>query len=168
MARSVTIIRNILTERGETVAVAESVTAGNIQSSLSHAHKAMDFFAGGITVYNLHQKVKHLKINAVHAKKVNCVSKRVSIEMARGVTKLFGTEWGVGITGYAAPVPEKHIYSLYAWVTVSYKNRVIITRRINLKDMPPAVAQQTFARYANSLLADTVNKTKKTDAVLDR
>ena len=42
-------IRNILLERNETVAVAESVTSGLIQFALSQPRNVSDFFEGGVT-----------------------------------------------------------------------------------------------------------------------
>jgi nicotinamide-nucleotide amidase len=55
-------IGNILIERQQTVAVAESVTSGHIQSTLSTAADAARFFQGGITTYNLGQKSRHLHV----------------------------------------------------------------------------------------------------------
>lgn len=46
-------IKTILIERKQTVAVAESVTAGLLQVRLSLAENAREFFQGGITAYNV-------------------------------------------------------------------------------------------------------------------
>ena len=49
-------IKNILIDRGETIAVAESLTSGHLQVALASAENASEFFQGGITVYNLGQR----------------------------------------------------------------------------------------------------------------
>ena len=55
-------IKNILLQRQETVSVSESVTSGLIQFALSQPSNASGFFEGGLTVYNIGQKAKHLNI----------------------------------------------------------------------------------------------------------
>jgi PncC family amidohydrolase len=109
-------IRQLLTRREETIAVAESVTAGFLQAALSQAEEASSFFQGGITVYNLGQKYRHLKVEPIHAQFTNCVSSKVAAKMAIEVCSLFGCQWGLAITGYATPVPESahKIFAFYA------------------------------------------------------
>ena len=67
----------------QTIAVAESVTAGHLQACLSLADKALEFFQGGITAYNIGQKTKHLGVNPIHALATNCVSEKIAGEMAK-------------------------------------------------------------------------------------
>ena len=45
-------IKEWLTAHKQTIAVAESVTAGHLQAALSSAVEASKFFQGGITAYN--------------------------------------------------------------------------------------------------------------------
>jgi nicotinamide-nucleotide amidase len=52
----------LLMKKKNTIAVAESVTSGNIQAVLSLAKDATAFFQGGITVYNIGQKCRHLLV----------------------------------------------------------------------------------------------------------
>jgi len=100
----------------QTIAVAESVTSGVLQYALSSITDAAKFYHGGITVYNIAQKFKHLQVEPIHAQEVNCVSQQVANEMALHVCGLFGSNWGIGVTGYASPVPEsgKKIFAYYA------------------------------------------------------
>ena len=49
-------IKTILTGRKEKIAIAESVTGGDVQSIFSLAEDALSFFEGGMTVYNIHQR----------------------------------------------------------------------------------------------------------------
>ena len=87
-----------------TLAVAESVTAGQVQARVAAVAGASGFFLGGVTAYALEQKVKLLGVGRKHAAEVNCVSARVAEEMARGVCALFDADLGVATTGYAEPI----------------------------------------------------------------
>jgi nicotinamide-nucleotide amidase len=149
--RSVTAIRNYMLKHKQTLAVAESVTAGHLQAALSAADRASEFFQGGITVYNLGQKTRHLHIEPIHALSCNCVSDRVATDMANEVCGLFLSDWGIGITGYAAPLPEKGVKELYAHYTFSFKGDVIRSRRLESKKKNSWEVQQ---QYVTSLLED--------------
>ena len=133
-------IGKILSDRQQTIAVAESVTAGHLQTSLSLAEKALDFFQGGITAYNIGQKTRHLGIDPIHAIANNCVSEKVAITMAKNVTLFFNCDWGIGITGYASPVPEKNIEELFSCFAICFRNNIITSQTIKaMKDSPLAV-----------------------------
>ncbi len=58
-------IHDTLARKKETIAVAESVTAGLLQVALAQAENASEFFQGGITVYNLGQKFRHLGVEPI-------------------------------------------------------------------------------------------------------
>ena len=78
-------IKARMLELGLTVAVAESLTCGNIQASLGSISGASDFFEGGITAYSLRQKVEILGVEREHAAQVNCVSVNVADQMASSI-----------------------------------------------------------------------------------
>jgi len=113
-----------------TLAIAESVTSGHLQAAISCATDASMFFQGGITVYNIGQKCRHLLVEPVHAIACDCVSDRISETLAINVCKMFSSDVGVAITGYAAPVPEKGIKSLYDWYAIAFKEKIIISKKI--------------------------------------
>jgi len=130
-------IKTILTGRKEKIAIAESVTGGDVQSIFSLAEDALSFFEGGMTVYNIHQKIRHLHVDPVEALASNCVSEKVAAEMAVSVARLFHSDWGIADTGYASPVPEKGITDLYAWVAFSYKGSLLSTDKIVAPEKGP-------------------------------
>ena len=117
----------------ETIAIAESVTAGLIMSNFSLAENASQFFQGGITTYNLGQKTRQLKIDPIHADLTNCVSDRISQQMACEVSKLFCSQWGISITGYATPLPALKIKSCFAIYSFAYHQEPVFTYRIDTK-----------------------------------
>ncbi|MDB6126431.1 MAG: damage-inducible protein CinA, partial [Verrucomicrobia bacterium] len=70
-----------------TLAVAESLTCGQVQARIGAISGASEFFLGGITAYTLDAKVKHLGVKRAPAKRVDCVSANVAREMARGACR---------------------------------------------------------------------------------
>jgi nicotinamide-nucleotide amidase len=104
-----------------------------IQSRLSLAKDATFFFQGGITTYNLGQKVKHLQIDPILAEKTNCVDEHLVRDMAINVSRLFNSAWGIGVTGYAVPVPALKIKQCFALYAFAYRGDVIFEARIDTK-----------------------------------
>ncbi|RYY10421.1 MAG: CinA family protein, partial [Chitinophagaceae bacterium] len=109
-------IGSSLIARSETIAVAESVTAGLLQFAFSNIPDASHFFEGGLTAYNLKQKSNQLRIEPLEAIQVNSISQHVADEMALHVSTKFITRWGIGVTGYASRVPENNpdLFAFYA------------------------------------------------------
>ena len=102
-----------------TIASAESLTAGKVQSLLAKASGSSDYFVGGVTAYSLDQKVAILGVNRAHAAKVNCVSPRVAEEMAKGVCAFMKATVGIATTGYAEAWPAGGIDEPFAfWAVV--------------------------------------------------
>jgi nicotinamide mononucleotide (NMN) deamidase PncC len=96
-------IGKYLKRKEETLAVAESVTAGLVQYAFSNVPDATQFFQGGLTAYNVAQKFKHLQVEPIHALAVNCVSQLVAEQMALQVCSL-------GPTGALALQVMPHLY----------------------------------------------------------
>jgi nicotinamide-nucleotide amidase len=114
-------IKDILISSEETIAVAESVTAGHLQAAFSAGIDASKYFQGGITAYNIGQKARHLHIDPILGNKVNCVAAKIADTMAIEVAKMFASDYGIGITGYASIVPECEEEGLFAYFSLSYK-----------------------------------------------
>ena len=114
----------------ETIAVAESVTAGCLQLLLSTAEGAQEFFQGGITVYNCTQKAIHLDIEPLFAEKCNGVDASIALKMAQNVCRLFRAQIGIGITGYATKAPQDGIDALYAYVAIVRNNTALYEGKI--------------------------------------
>jgi len=143
-------IKNKLLKSHETIAVAESVTSGFIQLAFSTAKDASKFYQGGITAYNIGQKYKHLHVEPIHANGCNCVSGKVATEMALNVCRLFESDWGLGITGYAAPVEESD-NKLFAYYAIAYKDKVVAQKKLVAKQEDSFEVQLS---YVNHLLDD--------------
>lgn len=129
-------IRRILIEDQKTLAVAESVTAGLLQGAFSQATDARLFFQGGITAFNVAQKCRHLLVEPIHALEHNGVSPKTTNQMAEEVARIFCSQIGVAVVGYAAPVPEKKIDSPHAYYAIYAEGRLLETTRIEGEGMP--------------------------------
>lgn len=136
-------IKNRLVENKQTLAVAESVTSGFLQAAFSSAENASLFFQGGITAYNLAQKFRHLDVEPIHAESVNCVSPKVAREMATHCTKLFHSDWGIGITGYASPMPQAD-NRLFALICIAHRTEVMLETEISSTEEPGPNTQLWF------------------------
>jgi PncC family amidohydrolase len=143
--KALDLISKALLQVDESIAVAESVTAGLIQSKLSLGKDALRYFQGGITVYNLGQKAKHLNVDPILAEQSNSVSIAISRELACSVTRLFNSTWGIGITGYAAPVPALKINQCFAYFSFAYKGQPVFEDRIDTKLKTARIVQNLFA-----------------------
>ena len=141
-------IRDQLLKKGESVSIAESVTCGLLQFAMSNTLDTVQFFQGGITVYNPNQKFRQLNIEPTHALSVNCVSERVAIELARNVRIKFNNEYGIGITGYASPVPESD-NKMFAYFAITHDTRVLHAARL---DTGPREGIGVQLYYANEVL----------------
>jgi nicotinamide-nucleotide amidase len=142
--RSLEIISAHLTEGKESIAIAESVTAGLLTNAFSRSLNATRFLQGGIIVYNLGQKTKHLHVNPIHAEETNSVSPEIAIQMAAEVSRYFCCQWGIGITGYAAPVPALKIKTCFAYFAIVRNGTVFSSGRIETHLKGEGRVQQYF------------------------
>ncbi|HTF17079.1 MAG TPA: CinA family protein [Chryseolinea sp.] len=138
------ILSNRLVGQKETIAVAESVTAGLVITTLSRAVNATSFLQGGIIVYNLGQKTKHLDVNPIHADETNCVSPEIAVQMAAEVSRKFCSQWGIAITGYAVPVPALKIKSCFAYYAIVKNGETVLASVLETRLTGQGRVQQYF------------------------
>ena len=136
-------IKTRLVELNQSLAVAESLTCGGLQLRIGRISGASNFFLGGITAYNLEQKVRHLHINRRAAAKADCVSEAVARQMAKGACRLFGSDWGVATTGYAEP--NAATATPYAYWAIARQQRIVAAGRIDCPGCKRAAAQDRVA-----------------------
>lgn len=144
-------IGGFLRSSGEKVAVAESVTAGLLQLAFSQIPNASLVYKGGITTYTLEEKVRLLDVDPVLAEKTDCVSEKITSQMAVSAARLFNVEWSVATTGYATPVPESG-NRCFAFFSIYHKNKLAIRKRIEMEACPRQIDVQHF--YVEKVLAE--------------
>jgi nicotinamide-nucleotide amidase len=92
-----------LHERGDTVAVAESLTGGLVGSRLTDVPGSSDYFDRGVVAYSNDAKLDALGVSRESLDTHGAVSAPVAREMAQGIRDAAGADWGVSTTGIAGP-----------------------------------------------------------------
>lgn len=88
-----------------TLAVAESLTGGQVSSSLVEIPGASRVLVGAVVAYATRIKAQVLGVDAAHLERTGPVDRDVALQMARGVRRLLGTDLGLATTGVAGPGP---------------------------------------------------------------
>ncbi|WP_337865994.1 competence/damage-inducible protein A [Ignavibacterium sp.] len=97
------VIGKILTDRGLTLAVAESCTGGEICTRITNVSGSSKYFERGIVTYSNASKVELLKVNEDTLAENGAVSSEVAMQMAEGVRAVSGTDVGISTTGILGP-----------------------------------------------------------------
>lgn len=95
-----------LTERHQTIAVAESLTGGLLGAAFTGVPGASAVFRGGVTAYATDLKAGLLHVDQSVLDAGGAVQVAVAAQMAEGVRALTGTTYGVATTGVAGPDPQ--------------------------------------------------------------
>jgi nicotinamide-nucleotide amidase len=109
-----------LTGRGQTVAVAESLTGGLLAASLVGIPGASVVFRGGIVAYATDLKATLLGVPTALLDRYGPVHADVASAMAEGVRQRLGATFGLATTGVAGPDPADGqpvgtVYIAAAW-----------------------------------------------------
>lgn len=144
-------LHRIACDQSLSIACAESVTAGQLQSLLASQSGASAWFAGGMTTYNLDQKVRQLGVDRERAAACNCVSQQVTEQMAEACRERFGVDLTLATTGYAEPSPADGVEQPFAFVAVATSTQTI-AKRIDLNRGSRVANQQQAAELAVKLL----------------
>ena len=92
-----------LLEQHKTLAFAESCTGGLASSRVTDIAGSSEYLVGSAVTYTNEAKHKLLDVQETTLTSYGAVSEQTACEMAQGVRKLFGSDFGVGITGNAGP-----------------------------------------------------------------
>jgi PncC family amidohydrolase len=96
-------IAELLTARGEVVAVAESSAGGRICDLLTDRPGSSAWFVGGIVAYSGASKHQMAGLSAEATRQHGAVSVETARGLAEGAIRLFDAAWGIGETGIAGP-----------------------------------------------------------------
>ena len=107
-----------LTSRGQTLAVAESLTGGGLGFALTQVPGASAVFLGGIMSYTTDVKVRELGVGQSIIDQYKVVSEEVAIEMAEGAKNKFATTWAISTTGVAGPGDYQGVREGTVWIAI--------------------------------------------------
>lgn len=114
------LVHKTLTERGLTLATAESCTGGNIARLLTAQAGASTYFMGGVVAYSNDVKENILGVKHSTLETHGAVSEETVREMAEGVRTRLGTDLAIATTGIAGPdggTSEKPVGTV--WIAVA-------------------------------------------------
>ena len=97
---------DLLRARGDTIAVAESLTGGMLAAALTAIPGASAAFRGGVVAYATDLKAALLGVPAALLDRHGAVHPDVARAMADGVASRLGTTVGAATTGVAGPDPQ--------------------------------------------------------------
>jgi nicotinamide-nucleotide amidase len=95
-----------LTVRGETLAVAESLTGGLLAATIVDVPGASAVFRGGLVVYATDLKGSLAGVPAELLAARGPVDPDVALALARGARERCAADWGLATTGVAGPDPQ--------------------------------------------------------------
>ncbi|MFE6160323.1 CinA family protein [Streptomyces sp. NPDC056486] len=99
-------VLRLLEARGETLAVAESLTGGLVAAEVTAVPGASRVFRGSVTAYATELKHQVLGVDGTLLAERGAVDAEVALQMAAGVRKVMGADWGIATTGVAGPDPQ--------------------------------------------------------------
>ena len=97
----------LLIQRGESLACAESLTAGLVAATVADTPGASAVLLGGVVAYAPRIKTSLLGVPAELIAQVGTVDPDVAIALAEGVRTRLAATWGLATTGVAGPVPAE-------------------------------------------------------------
>ena len=113
-------IHRILTERGQTLSIAESCTGGAIASKFTAMAGASEYLLGGVVAYSNDVKANVLGVDPVSLACFGAVSEVVALEMAEGVRRITGSDYAIATTGIAGPGGgSKHKPVGTVWIAIA-------------------------------------------------
>ena len=97
------VIIQLAKSKNSTVSTAESCTGGLIGHRLTEVSGSSDVYKGGFVVYNNESKIDLLGVDKSILKKYGAVSEETAQAMAKNVTNIFASDYGISVTGIAGP-----------------------------------------------------------------
>lgn len=115
------VLGNLLKERQQTIATAESCTGGRLAAALNAQSGSSAYYMGSVVAYNNTIKEQVLGVEHVTLEKYGAVSEQTVCEMAEGVRALMHTDYAIATSGIAGPTggtKDKPVGTVWiAWAT---------------------------------------------------
>jgi PncC family amidohydrolase len=150
------LLGRCLSDRGMTLAAAESCTGGLIADRITDVPGSSRYFLGSVVVYSAALKEKLLGVRRETIQRHTVYSADVALEMARGVRQVTEADIGVGVTGIAGPdggTAEQPVGLVFIAVATAAGTRV---ERLQYLGDRSAIKEQA-AEHALKMVIDTVN-----------
>lgn len=140
------LVHKTLTERGLTLATAESCTGGSIASALTAQAGSSAYFKGGVVAYSNEVKESVLGVKHSTLEAHGAVSEATVCEMAEGARQRLGADLAIATSGIAGPdggTKEKPVGTV--WIAVADATHT----EAQLLSFPGRRRQQNIDRTVN-------------------
>jgi nicotinamide-nucleotide amidase len=148
-----TVLVRALTEKRQTVAVAESCTGGWIANRLTNVPGASAVFLAGFVTYSNEAKQRFLGVRPETLANHGAVSEAVAREMAEGARTRAGVDYAVSVTGIAGPgggTDDKPVGTV--WMAVASAHQTQAQRKLNAYD------RETFKSVTSQQALDLLRR----------
>ena len=145
------VVVELLKSASKTVAAAESCTGGMLSSQLIDISGASDVLNESHVTYANATKERILGVSHETLERFGAVSEECAREMAEGVRRISGADYGLSTTGIAGPgggTPEKPVGTVYVGLAWEGGSEVI---RLNLRGDRTRVRSMTCLQALNLL-----------------
>lgn len=136
---------------GLRVAVAESLTSGQIAATLGAANNSGEWFRGAVVAYS-----REVKYHVLGVPEGPVVTETAATAMAEGVQTLFEATLAVGVTGAGGPDPQDGAEPGSVWFAVAAGGTVRAHHRRFTGD--PAEVLDCTVEHAVQLLLDAARE----------
>ena len=147
----------MLTERGLTVAVAESCTGGLVLHRLTNIPGSPAYLVGGMVAYANEVKRDGLGVEAQALEQYGAVSDVVARQMARGVRARLGADVGISTTGVAGPsggTPDKPVGTVWIGYADDRGETAVLKHFVKNREMNKALASTAVLDLARRKLVE--------------
>lgn len=151
-------IVRLLTERRQTLALAESCTGGLLAHKITNVPGASAVLLAGLVTYANAAKEKFLGVRAETLAAHGAVSEGVAREMAEGARRETGADWALAVTGIAGPAggtAEKPVGTVF--IALAAADGTVVERKLNAlgrEAFKEATARQSLELLRRAILAE--------------
>jgi nicotinamide-nucleotide amidase len=148
------VIGQLLRNSRQTLAVAESCTAGMLGMHITRVPGSSGYFTGGILCYSNEAKMELCRVSAELLEKHGAVSAEAAEALAQGVRNSLHSSIGLSITGIAGPgggSPEKPVGLVYIGISdgehTESRHRIMPGDRESIRERSTYLALSWLRRF---------------------
>jgi nicotinamide-nucleotide amidase len=152
-------VGNLLKERRQTLAIAESSAGGLINAALVAVPGASAYYLGGAVIYTAASRSALLGLSAADMANVRSASEPFAKLLAQRVRANLGATWGLSETGASGPSGNRYGDAAgHACIAVSGPVEAVITVETGSADREANMRE--FARRAVALLESCLRQSR--------
>jgi nicotinamide-nucleotide amidase len=155
------VVVKLLTERKQTLALAESCTGGYVANRITDVPGASAILLAGLVTYSNEAKQSLLGVRAETLAQHGAVSEPTVREMAEGARQRLGADYAIAITGIAGPsggTPEKPVGTVF--IALATARHTFVLNPVNRFDRPTfkqVTCQQALELLRRNLLNPNIS-----------